>query len=235
MTTITATTPLGTFTRRTDNAYTHIIVDADTKTALRWSGNANASEAKNAKVVADGIRYFQKTRTTKVVAFPIGTAAVPDAHDSGQHAKANPFCMKCSADKAAQAERSSETTVPLGTPESHEARIDRLNSRRAAQARAAATEAAPVASQEQLDQLQAAHEQAGVLTRAEARALVGTDTILRQVGKSLAHAIKADRKDDTLARTLCGVPINGAAQNWLALGVGLTNCPTCNQAARKAA
>lgn len=75
-----------------------------------------------------------------------------------------------------------------------------------------------------------------VLTREEAVALVGTDWLVRQVGKSFTHQVKLDRKDDTLARTLCGVPVHGAAQNWLAIQPvdGLT-CPTCQKASAKLA
>jgi hypothetical protein len=170
---VTARTAIGTFTRRTYNAYTHIIVDTGSGQALRWSGNVNASDTKNAQVAADGVRYFKRLLGAEnyldIVAFPI-VAEAPAAIDVPLPADAEPTVI-----------------VPNGD----------------------------------------------VLTREEARAMVGHITV-RQLSKSLVHDIKADRKDDTMARTFCGVPINGAAQHWL-VSMNSVSCPTCQKAAVKAA
>lgn len=200
--TITASTAYGTFTRQTSHEYTHIVVSINEGTdnnAFSWHGSEKAAQAGLRKA-----QTYYPNGTFAIVAITAAKPAAPvaDEHDSGQHSPRNPFCMKCSADAASEAETASETTSPLGT----------------------ATDQGLVA-------------RGSVLTRAEARQLAGRqDIVLRQVGKRLTHYSKADRKDDSLARTLCGVPINGAGQNWLPMdlvGPADLTCPTCRAASRK--
>lgn len=208
MTTLTTTTPFGTFSRSTDTMYTHVAVftkeggiglrgaalvaaqrkglPTTTEFDTVWSrSEANARKAKG------------PYQATLVGVFPV------DQDTDAMLAEAI----------AAQAPAPEPVVEPTTEPE--------------------------LASQEQLDELDQAFEdklKGEVLTRQEAANLIGTSRLFKQVGKVYTHRIKADKKDPNLARTLCGVPINGAAQNWLFLNLDeQPSCLTCQQTSTKLA
>jgi hypothetical protein len=180
MTTLTATTPFGTFTRDTHTAYTHVAIFSGD---IRLVGSAGIAARRKGlpTTVEFGAVWSRSERNARKA--KIGYS--PNAKLEGV------FPVDALAPAVA-----AMFVVPEPTPE---------------------PEPEPVVEQTHVE---------SVLTREEALWMINTSYTARQVGKSYTHQLKHDRKDETLARTYCGVPVKGASQNWLRTSDSLS-CPTC--------
>lgn len=227
MTTLTATTPFGTFTRTTDTVYTHVAVFT-APSGIRLVGAAGIAAARKGLPTTTeyGTVWSRSERNARKAKMGYNSDAVllgvfPVDQDA---AKDEADATLAALIEQAQAPVIDEPTPTMANPEwepepvAEPSTDDEILERYADE----------LASQEQLDELNDAQVDKGeLLTRQEAASLIGAAGVVKQVGKALTHRIKADRKDPTLARTLCGVPIHGAANNWLWLGDWDLTCKTC--------
>jgi hypothetical protein len=221
---LTAHTAYGTFTRQTDRPYTHLVI------FLPAEGQGEAEQCSwhltESAAFAQSRKLAKLNSDRNLVPGQYAVAAIEHPAPSQEVVPSTTVMdtepgSPAAALKAELAAASETETTPVDTettPEPQET-----------------TEAVATAD-EPTDNLSDYVTPGEVLTRENAVGLVDTDWLVRQVGKALTHKVKLDKKDPTLARTLCGVPVHGASQNWLAIQPvdGLT-CPTCRAAAAKVA